>query len=155
MKNLGRIDLGGNEKVERAYLSRYGSVYTVTLMPPSEAEHFVEYIGYVDIYSTSPYPGTDKNEAYRSIAEDWLADNKLIKYDDDGEIVPLVVANLVREKRGELGLTQQALGEKIGYDGRTAELMIQSIESGRRGVPTAKVKVLAAVLGVEPGDLLA
>ena len=61
---------------------------------------------------------------------------------------------LIRTARLAAGLTQQALGEQIGYTGRTAELMIQSIESGRRKVPRDKVKALAKLLNLDPMRLL-
>lgn len=61
---------------------------------------------------------------------------------------------LIRTARLTLGLTQQKLGERIGYTGRTAELMVQSIESGRRKVPRDKVKELAELLSLDPMRLL-
>jgi transcriptional regulator with XRE-family HTH domain len=61
---------------------------------------------------------------------------------------------LIRSARTALGLTQQQLGEQLGYTGRTAELMVQSIESGRRKVPRAKVKALAELLNLDPMRLL-
>ena len=64
------------------------------------------------------------------------------------------IAAMVRSKRTEADLTQKALGKLIGYEGRTAELMIQSIESGRRPVPKAKIKHLSEVLNINPLDLI-
>jgi transcriptional regulator with XRE-family HTH domain len=61
---------------------------------------------------------------------------------------------LVRSARMALGLTQQQLGEQLGYISRTAELMIQSIESGRRKVPRDRVKALAGLLHLDPMRLL-
>lgn len=61
---------------------------------------------------------------------------------------------LVRSARLALGLTQQQLGEQLGYTGRTAELMIQSMESGRRKVPRDKIKALSALLHLDPMRLL-
>jgi transcriptional regulator with XRE-family HTH domain len=61
---------------------------------------------------------------------------------------------LVRTARMALGLTQQQLGEQLGYTGRTAELMVQSIESGRRKVPRDKIKALADLLHLDPLRLL-
>ena len=60
----------------------------------------------------------------------------------------------IRSARIALGLTQQQLGERIGYTGRTAELTIQAIESGRRKVPRDKVKTLANLLNLDPMQLL-
>ena len=61
---------------------------------------------------------------------------------------------LIRSARIALGLTQQQLGEQLGYTGRNAELMIQSIESGRRKVPRDKVQKLAELLNLDPMRLL-
>ena len=61
---------------------------------------------------------------------------------------------LIRAARITLGLTQQQLGERIGYTGRTAELTVQAIESGRRKVPRDKVKALAELLSINPIRLL-
>ncbi len=61
---------------------------------------------------------------------------------------------LIRATRIAIGLTQQQLGERIGYTGRTAELTIQSIESGRRKVPRDKVQKLAELLSINPMRLL-
>ena len=63
-------------------------------------------------------------------------------------------AALIRSARITLGLTQQQLGEQLGYTGRNAELMIQSIESGRRKVPRDKVQKLAELLNLDPMRLL-
>jgi transcriptional regulator with XRE-family HTH domain len=61
---------------------------------------------------------------------------------------------LIRSARLALSLTQQQLGEKIGYAKRTAELTIQAIESGRRKVPRDKVKKLSELLNLDPMRLL-
>ena len=62
--------------------------------------------------------------------------------------------DMIRSARTTLGLTQQQLGERIGYAGRTAELTIQGIESGRRKVPRDKVQKLAELLSINPIRLL-
>ena len=61
---------------------------------------------------------------------------------------------LIRTARIALGLTQQQLGEQLGYTGRTAELTIQAIESGRRKAPRDKVQKLAELLSINPIRLL-
>ena len=61
---------------------------------------------------------------------------------------------LIRSARTTLGLTQQQLGEQLGYTGRTAELTIQAIESGRRKAPRDKVKALSDLLRLDPMRLL-
>lgn len=64
------------------------------------------------------------------------------------------IPTLVRTARMALGLTQKKLGEQLGYTGRNAELMIQSIESGRRKIPRDKIKVLAELLNLNPMRLI-
>lgn len=66
----------------------------------------------------------------------------------------MTAADEAKTARLTLGLTQQQLGEQLGYTGRTAELTIQSIESGRRKVPRDKVKALAELLRLDPMRLL-
>ena len=61
---------------------------------------------------------------------------------------------LIRSARTALNLTQQQLGEQLGYTGRTAELTVQAIESGRRKVPRDKVQKLAGLLNLDPIQLL-
>ena len=61
---------------------------------------------------------------------------------------------LIRSARTTIGLTQQQLGEQLGYTGRTAELTIQAIESGRRKAPRDKVKALSDLLRLDPMRLL-
>ena len=61
---------------------------------------------------------------------------------------------LIRTTRLALGLTQQQLGERIGYTGRTAEPTIQAIESGRRKAPRGKLQKLANLLNLDPMQLL-
>lgn len=61
---------------------------------------------------------------------------------------------LIRSARAALGLTQQQLGERIGYTGRTAELTVQAIESGRRKVPRDKLQKLAELIRVPIEKLL-
>ena len=61
---------------------------------------------------------------------------------------------LIRSARLAIGMTQQQLGEQLGYTGRTAELTIQAIESGRRKAPRDKVKALSDLLSLDPMRLL-
>lgn len=61
---------------------------------------------------------------------------------------------LIRTARIALGLTQQQLGEQLGYTGRTAELTVQAIESGRRKVPRDKMRKVAKALDIDPIKLL-
>ena len=66
----------------------------------------------------------------------------------------MTTADEVKTARTALNMTQQQLGEQIGYTGRNAELMIQSIESGRRKVPRSKVQKLSDLLNLDPMRLL-
>ena len=66
----------------------------------------------------------------------------------------MTTADEVMTARTALNMTQQQLGEQIGYTGRNAELMIQSIESGRRKVPRSKVQKLSDLLNLDPMRLL-
>ena len=66
----------------------------------------------------------------------------------------MTTAEEVKTARITLGLTQQQLGERIGYTGRTAELTIQAIESGRRKAPRGKLQKLATLLNLDPIQLL-
>ena len=54
----------------------------------------------------------------------------------------------IRIRRKELHLTQQALGELCGYEGRSAEVSVQRWEHGRSPVPVDKLRALAAALKV-------
>jgi hypothetical protein len=158
MKEYGKIYLGdkaGAEYATRVYLADADGYYSVVTMRPEVQQVGAYYLGYVDIYTSGVYAGTEdvRLATMRDIAEDWLIEQGIIKM-IDGDIWPMAVASLVRSKRQELGFTQQKLGEAIGYAGRNAELMIQSIESGRRNVPTAKIKQLAVVLNVNAEDLI-
>lgn len=58
---------------------------------------------------------------------------------------------MVRKLRMEKGMTLQELADKCGYTSRAS---INKIESGEVDVPTSKVKLIAAALGVSPLDLM-
>ena len=45
-------------------------------------------------------------------------------------------------------LTQQRLGEMLGYKGRTAERMIQAWEYGERGIPAKYYRKLSEILEI-------
>ncbi len=57
-------------------------------------------------------------------------------------------AETIKERRKALNLTQQALGELCGYEGRNAELMVQHWEHGRAPVPLEKLRPLAKALQI-------
>lgn len=57
----------------------------------------------------------------------------------------------IKERRLELGMSQDELAKKAGYSGRSA---ISHIESGNRDVPVDMLTSLAKALGVEPISLM-
>lgn len=63
-------------------------------------------------------------------------------------------AELIRERRQAKHITQQKLGEMLGYEGRTAEITIQNWESGRREVPIKKIRQVAELLDLTFDELI-
>ena len=60
----------------------------------------------------------------------------------------------IKAARAALGLTQQQLGEQLGYTGENAQRYVSDWEAGRRKVPRDKVKALSALLHLDPIRLL-
>ena len=54
--------------------------------------------------------------------------------------------DLIRTRRLDMPYTQRQLGELCGYEGRTAERMVQQWEQGRRPVPADRLRRLAKAL---------
>lgn len=54
----------------------------------------------------------------------------------------------IRIRRQELHLTQQALGEMCGYEGRSAGATVQKWEHDLQPVPLNRLRVLAKALQV-------
>ena len=54
--------------------------------------------------------------------------------------------DLIRTRRIILGYTLRQLGEMCGYQGRTAERMVQQWEQGSRPVPADRLRRLAKAL---------
>ena len=52
----------------------------------------------------------------------------------------------LRRIRIARGFTQRRLGEKLGYEGRSAETTIQNWEGDRHPIPIKKIRKLAEVL---------
>ncbi len=63
-------------------------------------------------------------------------------------------AALIRSAREQAGLTQQQLGEQLGYTGENAQRYVYDWEAGRRMVPRDKVQKLADLLHLDPIRLL-
>lgn len=61
-----------------------------------------------------------------------------------------IVGRRLRAQREALGLSQEAMAERLGYH-RT---FLGSVERGERNLTLASVEQLAASLGVAPLDLL-
>ena len=61
---------------------------------------------------------------------------------------------IIKAARIRCGCTQQELGEKLGYEGRSAEVTVQRWESGSRPVPLDKIRPLAAALNLTLDDLI-
>jgi transcriptional regulator with XRE-family HTH domain len=59
----------------------------------------------------------------------------------------------IKDLRRSAGLTQAELAERTGYK-RENQSFVAAIEAGRRGIPRHKLKIFAAVLGVEVADLI-
>lgn len=62
-----------------------------------------------------------------------------------------IIGNKVRQRRLELGMTQEELAKKVGYQGRQA---IMNIESGHNAIPHGKVMDFAETLGFDPRELI-
>lgn len=89
------------------------------------------------------------NKTYRF---DCTEDGAFISFADYKPTNP--IPGIVRNARLNMGMTQKELGEAVGYEGRNAELIVQSIESGRRSVPYAKLTAFAEALGIGLEELL-
>lgn len=61
---------------------------------------------------------------------------------------------IIKAARIKCGYTQKELGEKTGYEGRSAEVAVQRWENGRRPVPLEKIRALAAALNLTVDDLV-
>lgn len=61
---------------------------------------------------------------------------------------------IIKAARMQLGYTQQELGEKLGYEGATANSTVRRWESGLRPVPLDKIRPLAAALNLTLDDLI-
>ena len=66
----------------------------------------------------------------------------------------MTTADEIKTARLALGLTQQQLGERLGYTGENAQRYVYDWEAGRRMVPRDKVKALAELLRLDPMRLL-
>jgi len=56
----------------------------------------------------------------------------------------------IRARRKELGMSQETLAKKVGYEGRSA---ISKIESGEIAIKWDMIPAFAAALSMDPGEL--
>lgn len=68
------------------------------------------------------------------------------------EIFRKEVGKIVERVRLEKGLSRRELGEALGYQGNSAVQVIARIESGRAGIPKAKINKLIEILGMSNRD---
>ncbi len=62
------------------------------------------------------------------------------------------VGKLLEQRRLEKGLSRRQLGEKLGYEGNSAVQVVARFESGRAGVPKAKIESLLQILELKNSD---
>ena len=62
-----------------------------------------------------------------------------------------ILGNNIRQKRTELGLSQEDLARKLGYSGKS---MISMIECGRRALNASQLTPMAKALSCSRDDLL-
>lgn len=65
------------------------------------------------------------------------------------DIPPIIKAARIRA-----GMTQQELGERMGYEGETAGATMRKWETGKTPVPMKKIRQLSAVLNLTLDDLI-
>lgn len=58
-----------------------------------------------------------------------------------------MVGNIIRQRRIELGMTQDELAQKLGYKSRSS---INKIEMGANGISQSQIKDFAAALDCSP-----
>ncbi len=62
------------------------------------------------------------------------------------------VGKLLEQRRLEKGLSRKDLGETLGYEGNSAIQVVARFESGRAGVPKAKISQLLKILDIKNED---
>lgn len=66
----------------------------------------------------------------------------------------MAIGEIIKANRGKQGLTQKKLGELCGYEGRTAELMVQHWEHGRRPPDLKDLRPLKEALKISFDELI-
>lgn len=67
------------------------------------------------------------------------------------EAVTMKYTNRIRERRKQLGMTQEELATKMGFKTKGS---ISKIEAGERNLPTSKIKQFAEILDTTPAYLM-
>jgi transcriptional regulator with XRE-family HTH domain len=62
------------------------------------------------------------------------------------------VGKLLEQRRLEKGMSRKLLGEALGYEGNSAIQVVARFESGRAGVPKAKIEKLLKILEINNAD---
>lgn len=63
----------------------------------------------------------------------------------------MTIGEKIKQARIAKGMTQEELGEKLGYKSRSS---VNKIETGERDIPRSQLKKIASILGVSPISLL-
>lgn len=66
----------------------------------------------------------------------------------------MTIPETIAASRKALKLTQRQLGEACGYEGRSAETVVQNWEYGKQPVPLDKIRILAATLQIPIDSLI-
>ena len=61
---------------------------------------------------------------------------------------------MIKEMRISKGISQQKLGELVGYSGRTAQVMVSLWENGKRKVSRDKIMIVSKILGIPIDTIL-
>ena len=66
----------------------------------------------------------------------------------------MTIPETIKAARLKAGLTQQALGEALGYEGTSADSTVRRWEAGSRPVPIEKIRKLAELLQITLDSLI-
>jgi len=66
----------------------------------------------------------------------------------------VTIPEVIAANRKAMKLTQRQLGEACGYEGRSAETVVQNWEYGKQPVPLDKIRILAATLQISIDSLI-
>lgn len=71
---------------------------------------------------------------------------------DQKDIFRKAVGKLLEKRRLEKGMNRKEIGVALGYDGNSAIQVVARFESGRAGVPKAKIEKLLEILDITNKD---